>query len=320
MRMGLSYPRMRQWIAFLTGCVAAGVLWTSRAEAQSEEELARGRQLFAEALNDEEHERFAAALEKYRRVLAVRDTANVRFRMGAALEGLGKLARAVEAYREAVRLAGTSAGDGEVVRTARTRMAALEPRLGHLTIRLSQPGAEVAIDGQRVPSLDDVPMDPGAHRVTAEAPGTRPFRSEITLSEGGRLELPIALEAAPPPPPREPQATSTRTTLGWVSAVTGGALLAGGVVVLAIRSGTIADLEESCPGGACPAERETELRAMRDRALVEGPVAIALLATGAAALGTGIVLLSLRSSGGSSASLVPNATGGGGGLSLRARF
>jgi hypothetical protein len=68
--------------------VLAALLTTRAAPAQSSD-LDRARALFAEALSDQEAGRTAMALEKYRRVAEVRDTAQVEYRIGTCLEGLG---------------------------------------------------------------------------------------------------------------------------------------------------------------------------------------------------------------------------------------
>lgn len=285
------------------GGVPVSLVVGGDALAQSPADLAGGRQLFVEALSDEEHGRFAAALEKYRRVQEIRDTVNVRYRIGASLEGLGKVARSVDAYSAAIKLGTDNGTDADVVRAAQARLDVLRPRVAHLSLRLppsrSWPDAEVAVDSEPVAldGLSDLPLDPGPHVVTATAKGASPFRAQISLSEGGRADLPIVLEpaAAAPPPPAPAPTTTTKPyrTIGLVAGAAGGLLMIGGAIVLVLRSSAISELHDSCPNGNCPASREEELRGTRDRALVEGPVGVALLAAGAVAAGTGIVLFTI---------------------------
>lgn len=287
--------------------LAAGALFLGNpVRAQTPADLAAGRQLFGEALADEEHGRFAEALLKYKRVQAIRDTANVRYRIGSSLEHLGKIAQAVDAYAAAVRIGTegrsgpTSGADAEMVRAAQARLDALGPKVAHVALRLPSPApadAEITVDGEPVPpqALADLPVDPGSHVVAATAKGARPFRAQINLPEGARVEVAILLEAivVEPPPPPPPAEGPPYKTIGIVTGAAGGVLLIGGVIVLALRSSAIGKLKDACPGGNCPADREQDLTATRDRAKIEGPVAIALLATGAAALGTGIALFAL---------------------------
>lgn len=289
--------------ALLTGSLARA----GSASAQPAPDLAEGRQLFVDALADEEHGRFAAALEKYRRVQAIRDTVNVRYRIGAALEGLGKVARAVDAYGAAVKLGVENGTDAEVVRGAQARLDLLRPRIAHLVVHvtpLSFEDVEVQVDSEPVApqALGDVAVDPGPHVVTASAKGARPFRAQITLSEGGRAGVPVALEplvAEPPPvPPPAAEAppanhAATYRTIGLVTGAAGGVLLVGGAIVLVLRSSAITKLHDSCPDGSCPASQEQDLTSTRDRALAFGPLGGAMLAAGALAVGTGIVLFTV---------------------------
>jgi hypothetical protein len=282
------------------GLLAGSLVHAGQAFAQSAAELAAGRQLFVEALADEEHGRFAEALAKYKRVQLIRDTANIRYRMGSSLEHLGKIVQAIDAYTAAVRLSteGGTSGDADVVRGAQSRLDALRPKIGHVALRLpvSPPAeADVTVDGEPVPppALADLPLDPGSHVVAATAKGARPFRAQINVPEGARLDVPIVLDAVPveaaPPPPAK--TASPYQTTGIVTGAAGGVLLVGGVIVLALRSSAISTLDEACPNGNCPASRQGELQATQDRAKIEGPLGVALVATGVAAIGAGIFMI-----------------------------
>lgn len=292
--------RLRRTTATIALVVVA-LCCGGRARAQTPADLATGRQVFTEALADEEHGRYADAVAKYKRVLLVRDTPNIRYRIGASLEHLGKLVQALDAYEAAVRVgtaSGTSA-DAAVVRAAQDRIAVITPKIAHVTLRLASPppGTEVTVDGEpaAAPSAtagaSERAVDPGSHVVAATAPGRRPFRSTVDMTEGARVELPIALEPLEAAPaPDVIVVTHPYRTAGIVTAAAGGALLIGGAVVLALRRSTIGDLEDACPAGACPSSRRDDLQSAHDRAQTEGPLGVALVATGAAAVAAGVVL------------------------------
>lgn len=326
---------MRSLRTFLAAVLATAVVtgpaaFGGEAFAQAPAELAAGRQLFVEGLADEEHGRFAAALDKYKRVQEIRDTVNVRYRIGASLEGLGKIARAVEAYAAAVKLGTEGGTDVDVVRAAQGRLDVLRPRLAHLSVRVPAPraaDAEILIDGEPAAgeALADVAVDPGSHVVTATAKGARPFRAQVNLAEGERTEVPVVLEPtapqAPEPVTAPPAPTGAYRTVGVVTGAAGGLLMIGGAILLALRSSAISSLNDACPDGICPASREQELRDTRDRAVVEGPVGVALLATGAVALGTGIVLFTIAGSDTKAATrLVPSPVAQGAMLTLARGF
>jgi hypothetical protein len=74
----------------------------------------------------------------------------------------------------------------------------------------------------------------------------------------------------------------------------------GSAVLLLVRSGEISALNQACPGGQCRAgSNRDDLESTRSRALVEGPVAVALGVAGALSAGAGAYLV-LTTQGGSS--------------------
>jgi tetratricopeptide (TPR) repeat protein len=148
---------------------------------RTEEELAAARKLFADALNEEQARRFDVALEAFRRVREVRDTAPVEYRIGTCLEGLGRLAEALSAYDAAVRLGEGDAAQADLVAGSRDRIDVLSKRVAHLSLTPSShaaPDAEMRVDGTRRPA-GDIVLDPGSHRVEATASGAAPFQRDI---------------------------------------------------------------------------------------------------------------------------------------------
>src|SRR5258708_3409477 len=88
----------------------------------SPDELTAARALFGEALRDEEKNHFAAALEKFQHVAAVKETPPVRYRIGTCYEGLGRRAQAFASYQATVRLGESEPQSSDVVQAARVRM------------------------------------------------------------------------------------------------------------------------------------------------------------------------------------------------------
>jgi hypothetical protein len=291
------------------------------AAAQTSEELAAARKLFAEALKDEEQHLYDVALEKFQRVQKVRDTAPIRYRIGSCQEGLGHLRQAAVAYQGAIALGKSEPKDQEVVKGAKGRLATVERKMAKLTVSMPESAhdAQLRIDDEPVAQTElarPIPLDPGKHTVSATAKDAAPFRTEISLPEGGHVSLSIALdpvagimkgqanETSPPTPPKEqpanPGDSSGTRTIGYVVAGAGAALLIGGAVTLLMRHAEIATLNKDCPNGVCPASERDQLTSGRSRALVEGPLGVGLGAAGLVALGVGAYLVS--SSGSSSAS------------------
>lgn len=290
----------------MLAAVLAALLHPAAALAQSDDDLAAARRLFAEAVADQDAKRYDTALEKFRRIDAVKDTANVRYRIATCLEALGKRAEALVNYQAAERLGAGDRTSVDVVRAASERAADIDRVLPRLVVELpaSAPaGTQVKVDD--VPAdpagmHDGLILDPGTHTITATAPGDAPFRTGVTLPEGGRVSIAVALEPLaapappsppPPPPPTEPPPPQGGTAAGaWVSIAIGGALAAGAITSFALRASNLSTLDRDCTNAgsgtlSCPSSRTSEVNSAHDAAAIEGPLGIGL-AAGAAVAGT----------------------------------
>lgn len=187
---------------------------TSHAEP-TKAEIAAARRLFAEAEREEAANRWADALQKLRSVVAIKETAGVRFHLAHCEERLGQLVAALTDYRRAAKLAeGTSGPESDdIQRRAGDELAALEPRIPTVALTLPDdvPGASVTLDGKTlVLASPPAPLrlDPGEYRFEATATGRVPFAQRLILVEQGRYQVTIALPLVPvaPPPAAPPQA------------------------------------------------------------------------------------------------------------------
>src|SRR5258706_8052107 len=191
---------LRQGVAPVV--VVVLLLRAAPAWTQGDDDLDAARKLFREAVADEDAKRYETALEKFRRVDAQKDTANVRYRIATCLEALGHRAEALANYDAVVRLGNDDKTSADAVRVATARVAQLDPLVPRLSILLpaSAPSGTVV-------SVDDVPvdgsalsapmaLDPGHHSIAATAPGAVPFRTGVTLAEGARVSISVALEPA----------------------------------------------------------------------------------------------------------------------------
>ena len=219
----------------LTGALTAATSLAAPADA-----VDRARALFAQAESDEDGERWSEALEKLRAVAQVKLTAGVRYHIALCEEHLGQLARALGDYREAEDQARLENAQ-DVLRIVGNQVAALDPRVPRLTIRVVPVGSEVTIklDGEPIanaPMGGAMPVDPGVHYVVAAAPDRTPAASavtlhayesrvlELTLEEAPREAAPSPLRSAssvppmPAPTPTSPSAAIVATALAVVLA------------------------------------------------------------------------------------------------------
>ena len=236
----------------------------------------RDAALFGEALIDEGAGRYRTALDKFARVMATRDTAPVEYRTATCVEGLGQLPAAYDAYGSAVCLGASEPSMTDVVQAARTRRDALSKRVARLTLVPpdSATAFSVQVDDATYPREtlgQPIVLDAGRHTVVATAFGQGPFRSQVSIPEGGVASLPIVFaqtgadspgpspSSSPASPGEAPApAAGNNRTLGWILTGAGGALLVGSGVLLFLRHQDISTLDSACPGGACPPTAEPE--------------------------------------------------------------
>jgi hypothetical protein len=284
--------------------------------AQSEEALAAARATFADGVTDESAKRYEAALEEFRQVATVRETANVRYRIASCLEALGRRADALASYETAVRIGTGDASSAEAVEEARERAARLDRVVARLTLSFSAPppaGAEVRVDETLVDPKavgDAIRLDAGPHSVMATAPGAPPFRTAVTLLEGSRLTLAVDLQ---PFAGADMAASGSRarggrsaSVGGYVAFGMGAALAVGSVVSLVLRASSLGTLERDCSGTgntlSCPQSRSAEINGAHDAAQIEGPLGIGLGLGAAVAVGLGVWLMVTASPDGTLAS------------------
>jgi hypothetical protein len=143
------------------------------------------------------------------------------FYLSDCYEKIGRTMSAWVGFRDVAAQA-RLAGQPDREKFARARIAALEPQLMRLKVVL-RPGVEpsaaaVTRDGAAMsPSVfgTPIPLDPGAHVLSATAPGKEAWESKITLKDPGQtvtVEIPALLDkkpgAAEPPPPRSAGASA----------------------------------------------------------------------------------------------------------------
>ena len=134
--------------------------------------------------------------------------------LGDCLEKLDRPASAWAAFRKAEALAKREGNDRKRQQEAKRRALKLEPDLANLTVQVGpkskSEGLVIKRDGDVVdPDLygTSIVVDPGSHTIVAEAPGYKPWRSEVSIGKGGKRwvvvpsldKLPEPAKPAPPP-------------------------------------------------------------------------------------------------------------------------
>jgi hypothetical protein len=209
----------------------------------------QGRALFQEARALFEQGRTAEACVKFEQSERVDPAPGTELGLAACWEKQGRVASAWATFVRAEASA-TAAGKAEWAEHARRKMAELGPRLPRVRLRFADGAVaarEVRWNGDLLPDAgldDDLPVDPGTHRIEVSRPGHRTHATSIDVpARPDVIEVRIpaldALPASGPPggagAPVSPRATEPPGGMADEPSGTGGAavpLRIGGFVAL----------------------------------------------------------------------------------------
>jgi hypothetical protein len=191
------------------------------AHAQAAQDKAAAEVLFEEGKELMRQKRFGLACPKFLESNRLDAGLGTILWLADCYEKNGQTASAWGQFREAAEIAARQHDPREKV--AHARAVRLERSLAKMTILVGPatavPGMEVTRDGDKVgqPSWgEEVPVDPGAHKIVATAPHKKPWETTVNVNAGTRnVEVPVPpLEdapepVAPPPPLVAVQPTST---------------------------------------------------------------------------------------------------------------
>jgi hypothetical protein len=182
---------------------------TARAAEPSPADKSLAQSLFDEGRHLMDQGRYADACPRLADSERLDPGGGTVLNLALCYDKLGKLALAYSTYEDAISLAITEQRH-ERETFARERVAALAPRLPHLTLVVTgSDAASVTLDGSSVPRSAwglSTAVDPGEHTVAATAPGFAPSKTTLTLAEGEARDVSVALAPLAPlaPPPAAP--------------------------------------------------------------------------------------------------------------------
>lgn len=229
-------------------------------------------------------------------------------------EGQGRTATAWADFNLALSAARRD-GRPDREKAAEEHIRALEPQLSRLTITVTQPAPDLRVtrDGTGVGSAEwgtPLPLDPGAHRVEAVAPGKKTWSTAVTVKRQSSTEVTIAPleDASPaaavavPPPPLSPVVGPTPAPpvagSGGGQRVLG--LVVGGIGVVGLGLGAAFGLESisrwssarsACPGLTCaPGSAATTGQQASNDAKSAADISTVAFIAGGVALAAGAVI------------------------------
>ena len=167
----------------------------SAQETTDDARLEEARVLFERGLSLTDEERWAEALEYFRRSRAIAERPSGVYNAAVALYHLGRYQEALTAFEDYLNLT-TEAEDGERYGEAQRYLEEMQRNLGRLTLTVTPADAEVAVDGAPVPgegARRELHLDPGSRNVTISADGYHTRRLSLSVLEGQVHERSVVL-------------------------------------------------------------------------------------------------------------------------------
>lgn len=311
------------------GLLRAGPL-SSVAQAQSQAQQNRARQLYGEAQALFDSGRYAAAEASFRAAYDAVPNPVVLRAIAASQERQGNIAQAVATLQQYLRDAPDASDRAEVER----RVQELSARPATLAVSSTPAGAQIIVDGQDTGLVTpaDLTLPAGEHTLELQLEGHQPATQTVTAQAATRMRLEVPLQAGAAAADalgseggdgqaavEDPGTSSSEPSAGvWVTA---------GIAAAALVSGTVFGflaLSEQSNFDSMPTNDTA------DRGEIFALVADISFGVAAAAAITAIVLYIVERSGGSSDTetasneleleVAPWADASGGGMAAQLRF
>ncbi len=297
-RMG---SRRRAAALALVVSVLAG---SSPARAQSDPQITAAKQAFKEGDEAEKRRDLPTAAAKFKEAIAVKETPQLVLRLGGVQEKMGLLAQAMASYERGMERAQT-ANLANVAKVAREQMEAMRSRVPTVVVTVAKAYPELVV------TLDDKPLalgtkiylDPGDHKVVAEATGYQKKEKPFAAVERDSLEFQLDLAPVGGPAPvtgpiegNVPSDTAPRPSKVPAAILIGGgaAAIGAGVVLFVVASGKNGHIDDLCGGSArlhCPVSKKAEINSDVSSVKTLQIISLASAVVGVAGVAGGTYLL-----------------------------
>lgn len=282
------------------------VLVCTRAAPAAAQDVAAAEALFSRGVADLKAGRYTQACAAIAESQRMDPQAGTLFTLAQCETRLGRIATALARYRDYLALYDALTPDQKAAHKkregiARAQLAELGPQVSELTLTLSQkapPGTIVKKDGLVVSEATlgvPLPIDPGEHVVSAQAPGGPWTETRIAVKKREKKALVVEAKPAPAPPqevrPGPPAGTSGQRVGAYVVGSLGAAALVLGGVMGGLTLAKKATIDENCGVGGVKTNCKNRVGAdAGNSAQTTALVSTIGIAAGAAGLVTALVL------------------------------
>ncbi len=240
-------------LLLFTSVLAAPIARAQETTTPSDVTLAEAQALFRHAVELGDQDRWAEALELFRRSLALVPRPSTEFNVGFALFRLGRFREAITTFDRY--LAASQGETSELRAEAVTRRGQAIANLAELTVDVDPSDATLRVDGAldtAVGPTRTLSLDPGRHLLLATSPGHDEVQREVSLlsAEHRHERIDLALTIAASDPTTTPAARDTSLLDDPIFWIVSGAIVVAigvgvGIGVGVATSGTTAPYEGS---------------------------------------------------------------------------
>jgi hypothetical protein len=174
--------------------IVATLAGAPAAAAPSARDKAEAKNLVGEAKAALKQQRFDYAIRVMKEAEALDPSPALEVDLADALAQAGRLVDASKMLHAAEGAPATTPAAKKTQEAAKKQLAELEARIPHIKVTATD-GAAIKIDGAEV-SEGDVAVDPGDHKVTAEADGFDPAEKTVHVAEGAHERVKLKLSPA----------------------------------------------------------------------------------------------------------------------------
>jgi len=242
---------------------------------------------------------FKLAASKYREALGHWDHPGIHFNLALALFSLDQPEQ-VYVHLKAAIAYGEGPFDADKVERAKAYLTLLEQQLTPVVVTCDQPGTAVRMDGQvlfTAPGKYEAWVRSGEHTWSASKPGYELTQRTLVLKPKTPVTIKLQVYVA------DELTTSKRRYSGWVPAIPmmiGAAVLGGGVAMNFVAQDTMKQFESELDDGCDLSSDEpscapsSDANDLKQQAEMFQVISVIGMATGGAAIATGLVLLSFN--------------------------
>jgi hypothetical protein len=264
----------------------------------SAEDRNKAIELFKQGQALQEQSKWDEALAKFEEVGKIVMTPGTRFNIALCKENLGRFLEALDDYSAAERDA-KAEKKPEIEKKAHAAADALKERIPKIVLKVPSAveGISITLDGKPIdPQNPELAVDPGKHKIEANAEKRVPFSADVTVAEKESKEVVIRLPEQPKeeptePPPPEPKKEEPSRTIPTSALIVGAAgvvSIIGAGIFYGLRGSQKSTLESNCNPDTlvCPPEQQSTIDSGK-RYTTLGNV---FLIVGVVGVGAGVVL------------------------------